>query len=362
MPTVNSNNIISQYNLNMKKLILLFFALLVVSGVSAQEAYGTIKKETVTYKDNMVIDVFYDTAAKVEGRRPLFLHIHGGGWNATDRTLNISGSLAAPALMLRQGMVVATMQYRQGVMIERQKGKLKNVPIFGNTGDMAKIEGYMQVVHDALDMAVEDLYDATTYMVNHADRWNIDTSKVIIGGGSAGAINSLTAEYRLCNGDEVARKHLPAGFHYAGILALAGSIMMPANEYLSWKERPCPTLMTSGTADNQVPYNGIALGQDKWVGPRDIAGSLRHLHVPFCLYKGEGYDHLMAGLPFENYGYEIMAFIERCVIGQEHVAVETTETDYDGPRTIFSYFQAKLGISEQDLKAYIQSKNKEAAQ
>ena len=70
---------------------------------------------------------------------------------------------------------------------------------------------------------VEDLYDATAWIVGHADMLNIDTTKIVISGGSAGATNSVMAEYYLCNGDELAQR-LPKGFRYAGVIPFAGGI------------------------------------------------------------------------------------------------------------------------------------------
>lgn len=80
-----------------------------------------------------------------------------------------------------------------------------------------------------ISMAVEDLYDATAFIVDKADEWGIDSSQIVACGSSAGAITVLHGEYALCNASPLVQ-HLPVGFRYAGIVSFAGAIFEMGEE------------------------------------------------------------------------------------------------------------------------------------
>lgn len=61
-----------------------------------------------------------------------------------------------------------------------------------------------------ISMAVEDLYDATAFIVDKADEWGIDSSQIVACGSSAGAITVLHGEYALCNASPLVRPCLLA--------------------------------------------------------------------------------------------------------------------------------------------------------
>ncbi|MDR1524506.1 MAG: alpha/beta hydrolase, partial [Tannerella sp.] len=46
----------------------------------------------------------------------------------------------------------------------------------------------VSVMDSSIHMAVEDLFDATGYVITHAAEWQIDPGKIISCGSSAGAI------------------------------------------------------------------------------------------------------------------------------------------------------------------------------
>ena len=64
----------------------------------------------------------------------------------------------------------------------------------------------------AVDMAVEDLYDATSFIVGQARAWGLDPSAVVASGSSAGAITVLQGEYERCTGSALSRR-LPEGYN-----------------------------------------------------------------------------------------------------------------------------------------------------
>lgn len=91
----------------------------------------------------------------------------------------------------------------------------------------------------AVDMAVEDLYDATSFIVGQARAWGLDPSAVVASGSSAGAITVLQGEYERCTGSALSRR-LPEGFRYAGIIAFAGAVLEKGPSGPVWREKARP--------------------------------------------------------------------------------------------------------------------------
>lgn len=127
-----------------------------------------------------------------------------------------------------------------------------------------------------ISMAVEDLYDATAFIVDKADEWGIDSSQIVACGSSAGAITVLHGEYALCNASPLVQ-HLPAGFRYAGIVSFAGAIFEMGEE-LRWASQPAPMMLFHGDADANVPYNVIRESGVGFFGSKYIAGQLRAMN------------------------------------------------------------------------------------
>lgn len=326
-----------------------------------QTSASPVRKETYAFRDTFKVDIYWNPSARVTGRRPVFLHVHGGGWGGGDRTIDVD-SAGVFGKMVDAGMIVASMDYPLGIAIARSQGKLDHVPMFGKSADVWNDKVYSDIIRDAIRTSVEYLYDATGFLVAHADQWNADVTKIIIGGGSAGAINSVMAENWLSNETELAAQHLPKDFRYAGVIGGACAIMLSMDDSLTWKNRPCPVMMYHGDADDQVPFDEIVLpkGGYKFVGSKQIAKSLRAMKVPYMLCVGQQYDHVMSNIPFETCGEEMLSFINRLVVNQEKVAVETIEEDYEGPRTLMKYFSKRMGLSPEAVLKYVKDKNQGA--
>ncbi len=121
-------------------------------------------------------------------------------------------------------------------------------------------------------------------------------------------------------------------------------------------------MMDDGTAGDQVTLDGIVLpkGGYKLIGSKQIAKSLKEMKVPYMLCVGQQYDHVMSGIPFETCGEEMLSFINRLVINQEKVAVETIEEDYEGPKNLMKYFSKRMGLSPEAVLKYVKEKNQES--
>ena len=78
----------------------------------------------------------------------------------------------------------------------------------------------------AIQIAVEDLFSATAYLIENAQKFSISPDKIILCGSSAGAITVLQGDYELCNRTDIAQV-LPGNFHYAGVCALLQRVLEP---------------------------------------------------------------------------------------------------------------------------------------
>lgn len=323
-------------------------ALIILLTVSARAQ--NIVKETVTFRDSLMMDVYSRADVKPEGKRPVFIWSFGGGWESGDR--NLDPSKGVYKQMLDEGMVVVSIDYRLGVLEARKSGAMADASISETDSqimwDSPLVAG---AIRRAIRLAVEDLFDATSFLLENASRWNIDSSKIIIGGGSAGAINCINAEYLICNGDELAKGHLPEGFRYAGIIAGTSLVWIDGMEDLQWKTKPCPVAMFHGSDDPTVKYGWLNLEKAGYrgAGSSVVAESLKQMHVPYLLYTGNGYDHVMSGIPFESYGYEILGFIHRVILNGEELSIETVETDYKGAKNLIRYWMESMGMTQEQV-------------
>jgi len=73
----------------------------------------------------------------------------------------------------------------------------------------------------AIDLAVNDLYEATAYLLSEAEELGIAPEHFIDSGSSAGAITSLQVDWCLKNSHELSQI-LPEHFRYAGVISYAG--------------------------------------------------------------------------------------------------------------------------------------------
>ena len=180
-------------------------------------------------------------------------------------------------------------------------------------------------------MGVEDLYDATRYVIDHARELGADTSRIVICGSSAGAINSLTAEYLVCNSHPLATEKLPEGFNYAAVVPFAGGIWLADTDTLIWERKPCPILAYHGTADQLVPFGKSVMGNGAFgaFGPDYFIPQLKQMEVSFLFHQYHRADHMISGWGDNELAREEMQReLGRMLDTTQHVAVTTSEEYY----------------------------------
>lgn len=338
----------------MKHSLLTLFALALTLPCMA----ATPSMRTYTYSDTITLDLYTPQQPAPEQGYPVFIYTHGGGFNVGDKTIDVSNPSSAFTQMLQAGIAIASIDYRHGMRIARESGELGLDKVMLSDQDLAGVK-VAQAMERSVRWAVEDQMRASAYLYKHANELQLDTARFISGGGSAGAITSLQAEYELCNHTETARANLPEGFRYAGVVCGAGGIFLKGENALpQWKSAPCPILMFHGTADPAVGFSRRYMEAIDYsqVGPAVITESLKANKYPYWLYVGKDYDHVISGTPFENQGYEILGFIQRMVDEKATVFIETVEEDYTGPNNLVRYFAKKLGVPEDAVKALMLKK------
>ncbi|MCK3683006.1 alpha/beta hydrolase [Maribellus sp. YY47] len=264
-------------------------------------AFDEISTETVTYAtkdgENLDLDI-YLPQGDAETERATIIFVHGGGFSGgtrnSEKVVNFCNEMAS------HGYVVASISYRL---------LRKGTP-----------EGFgclcpANVKLNTIDAAVEDLQDATFFLIENREQYAIDPQRIILAGSSAGAETVLAAAYKppYCYG-------LDSGpVSFAGVISMAGAI---ADTTVLYDESAVPSLLFHGTDDNLVPYATAPhryCGQDDpgylmMNGSYTIAEKLEKLGVPFWLHTSCGAAHEIANKPMTDYVDEVVDFCYDFVI------------------------------------------------
>lgn len=304
--------------------------------------------------DTLRMDVFVNKDIPVKGPRPVFLYMFGGGWEGGKR---ISSTIAASGLLdrfIERGYVGVSIDYRLGFKMAHEEGLidhdctifkcLEKPDVYFNKEDV------WGAVIRAARWGVEDLYSATAYLVEHAKDLDIDPKRIMISGGSAGAINATMGEYLLCNDDPLTEL-LPEGFDYAAVFAYGGGVWDGNRGETTWKREPCPMAFFHGNADPTVPFSTVVYDYGAAHGVKELAAQLRANGWSYALYEYEGEDHSMSFLPMALNVDDMFAFIRSAVTRGEKTQLDYFQRlngkPYDGIRMLEAMEQAK-GLDPKD--------------
>ncbi len=275
----------------------------------AQERYQSdwfdeIRVETYTYTtkdgENLDLDI-YLPQADAETERATLIYVHGGGFSGGARDLEDIKEFCNR--MANYGYVVASISYRL-----TRKGEPTG---FGcNCPATDKINTF--------NAAVEDVQDATFFLIENRHQFGIDPQKIILAGSSAGAETVLNTAYQppYCYG-------LDSGpVSYAGVISMAGAI---PDTTVIYDESAVPSLLFHGTDDDLVPYGTAPhhyceKGSPGYLvlnGSYPIAEKLEKLNVPYWLHTTCGAGHEIASTPIKEYRDVIVEFCFNYVIKNE---------------------------------------------
>ena len=285
------------------------FVLFFSAKIFSQDRYSEpwfdeINTETYTYatKDGKKLDLdIYLPQNDAEFERATIIYIHGGGFSEGKRDSEKIKNFCKQ--MAGYGYVVASVSYRL-----TRKGKETS---FGcNCPAEDKLNTFIS--------AVQDVQDATFFLIENREQFGIDPQKIILAGSSAGAETALNAAYLppMCYG-------LDSGpVSYAGVISMAGAI---PDTVVIYDESAVPTMLFHGTDDNLVPYSTAPHrycknGDPGYLilnGSFTIAQKLKQLEVPYWLHTTCGAAHEMAEKPMTEYFNEIMEFCYAFIIQGE---------------------------------------------
>ena len=297
--------------MHMKRIFNLLAVLLAVAiGVNASETRETYIFNITEEGDTLRLDRYPSQIASPTGKGQSLIFVFGGGFRNGQR----DNGYYVPMFefLARNGINVFSIDYRLA---------LKNVGL----DDVRTGVEFRDRMLNAINIAVEDLFAATTFIVNHSEEWGIDPDAIVTSGSSAGAITSLHAEYYICN-DMVPAGALPEGFNYAGVVPLAGAIC--SAEPLHWNTVPSPMLMFQGDADSVVPFDkdGIIEGIGGMWGSKAISESLDACGAPYRFHVVHGSGHEIAAFPMVDNKGEILDFMYALKVGNGCRSVSSFET------------------------------------
>lgn len=287
------------------------FLLLLLTGLSFFKFLpAQVNKQTYAYAvkntDTLHLDVYAATDTASTVKTPCVLFVFGGafvGGRRDDSNYHrYFNSLA------EHGIKVVAIDYRLGL-----KG-VTNLSVF-NTAPLQQ----------AIDMAADDLFDATNWILKNSNSIGIDTSKIILSGSSSGAVTVLQSEYMKINGQAEGRK-LPFTFQYAGVIAFSGAILSYKGRP-AYKTAPAPTLFFHGTADKIVPYKKVGLFNKGMYGSSSLASVYKEKDYPYYIYRAQGLGHEVSVIPMITQIPLILDFINRYVIKDQHLQIDMTVND-----------------------------------
>lgn len=295
-----------------KKLYCLLYAVLHCSIVTWAET----DRQTFIYsvKDGDTLRLDRYESPQIAGQKPCIIFVFGGSFMRGNR--DGAGYVSFYEYFANQGYTVVAIDYRLG---------LKNIRTEINTRQnrLKMFNAFADLFEKTISMAVEDLFDATRFVIEHAAEWNIDTRRITSCGSSAGAITALQGEYEICNRTQ-RTAILPEGFNYAGIISFAGCIFSSGK--MKWNAKPAPILFFHGDADKNVPYDKIKFLQFGLYGPKQLVKQLDEMQTPYYFHMFENAEHEIANIPMRQHLDEIKLFLDKFVDGKADIRLNTTET------------------------------------
>ena len=292
----------------MKKLLTLVSSVLLCAAAGAFEPDGTYLFARRDSCD-LYLDFYApaaDSLAPPEAKATI-LFAFGGGFK--DGKRDNRSYLPWFKALTERGYAVASIDYRLG---------LKDVT---GAGVNAK---FISAMENAINIAVEDMFSATVWLVENAALLGIDPSKIVASGSSAGAITTLQAEWEICNSRELASV-LPEGFNYAGVMSFSGAVFSRIGA-VRFPVAPCPMLLLHGTADGIVPYKEMALLMMHFSGSDVIAKNLSKDSRGFSILRFKDNGHEIASSMMHNLDAELL-FLESNVVAGKGVWADALISD-----------------------------------
>lgn len=304
------------------------FIIILLFSLSITLSASDVKKESIMYSDSLSLDHYYaqdHTQIRAGAKQPCMIFMFGGGFFTGSK--DDARYLKYYKTLAENGIHVFAIDYRLGLKsIVNSVRDNRNISV----GEM------ISALENSIDMAVEDLYKATSCILENAGKWGIDTHRIMASGSSAGAIAALQAEYYMCNNLKTTRNtnyrdFLPENFRYAGIISFAGAILNLHGK-MKWMQQPAPIMFFHGNADSNVPYRRVWTPFGSFNGSAYISKKLTKIAAPHYLYTIDNATHTVAVSPMKENLLQVIDFINKFVLEQKRLIINTEVTQPDQPK------------------------------
>lgn len=283
------------------------FSLVILLSLCFSTFSTEIEKTTYTFAERADSTLQLDIYKKKDTvHQPVLVFVFGRGFVFGARDEKVY--LDYYKYFAENGFTVVAIDYRLGLKGEKVPSVINYKPL-----------------RKAIGIAVEDLYTATDFLIKRANELQIDTSKIIISGSSAGAITVLQADYEHRN-KMASDTILSAEFQYAGIISFAGAIFSSEGKP-DYVINPAPTLFFHGSADRLVPYKQIRFLNLGMFGSYALAKRFKAKNFPYLFYSMENIGHDVALYPMDKFQPEILQFIREYVFEKKPLMVDINYFD-----------------------------------
>lgn len=236
------------------------------------ETYWYVERDSALY-----LDVYKPAVPRAD--RAAVMTLFGGGFYKGERN-NFRQKETAQALVER-GFTVISIDYRLGLkdsaMVASHKTLFKATDLFMY----------------CINIAVEDCAAAVAWVCSNADRLDIDPSRLILTGNSAGAITVLQLDYYRANSMKEASA-LPDGWKPAAVVPYSGGVMCRDSK-LKYATAPAPTMLMHGNKDKIVSYKSFGLPfNEKIHGGKKMDKAMKRQDIPHWFIRFDGAGHEVA--------------------------------------------------------------------
>lgn len=236
------------------------------------DTYKYVERDTF-----LCLDVYKPAAPRAD--KAAVLMAFGGGFFSGERN-NIHMKRWARSLTER-GFTVISIDYRLG---------FKDSTMVASHKKLFKITDLFKY---CIDIAVEDCAAAIAWVCSNARMLDIDPSKLILTGSSAGAITVLQLDYCRANSLPEA-SDLPEGWKPAAVVTYSGGVMCRDSK-LKYATDPAPTLLMHGKKDKIVTYKSFGMPfDDKMHGGKKVDKAMNRQDIPHWFIRFEGIGHEVA--------------------------------------------------------------------
>lgn len=178
------------------------------------------------------LDIYLPKTMKPKAGYPVVLFIHGGGFMGGDKALRPSLTKIFGGL-LTKGYAVISINYMLARKANKQAVAMHRAPIY-------QFDKNNKDSYSAVKIAAEDASLALKYLNQKAHSYSLNMSRLVVMGGSAGAMTSLYLTFVL----------KPKHASIKAVVNLWGEM-----EHPELIDNPCiPVLTIHGTADKTIDY------------------------------------------------------------------------------------------------------------